>query len=130
MAKVTEFKTKNMRSAPHGLSADAADYYCQLRELAAELYPVLPIDGALIEVAARNFQMAREASEAANDNLRRKDVRAWIAAHKLALSAGAALRSALTALRLSPEERSGKATAQVQAVKVLDGDPDWGDLLN
>jgi hypothetical protein len=130
MPKVTKFKTKNMLSAPAGLSADAADYYVQLRELAAELYPVLPIDGALIEVAARNFDMARAASETANEDLRREDVRAWIASQKLALSAGAGLRSALTALKLSPEERSGKATAQVQAVKVLEGDADWGHLLD
>jgi hypothetical protein len=130
MAKIIKIKPSTSNLAPAGLSADAATYYRELTKLAGELYPVLPIDGALIEVAARNFQMAREASEAANEDLRLKDVRAWISAQKLALSAGAALRSALTALKLSPEERSGKATAQVQAVKVLKGDSVWGDLLN
>ena len=130
MPKVAKLKTPNLLSVPEGLSPAAADYYRDLAELAAEFYPTLPADSALIENAARNFQMARDASEAANDDLRKSDVRAWIAAQKLALSAGAGLRSALTALKLSPEERSTKASKQAQADKVLEGNTDWGNLLD
>ena len=129
MPKVAKLKTPNLLSVPESLSPAAADYFRDLAELAAEFYPTLPADFALIENAARHFQAMREVSIAADDDLRRRDVRAWIAAQKLALSAGAGLRAALTSLKLSPEERSTKLSKQAQADKVLEGNTVWGDLL-
>ena len=125
----TTVKT-NLLPVPPNLSPDAEHYFLGLVQLATDCYPVVPVDGALIESAARHFQLMREAGEMSAEALAARDKPGWSAANQMGLSAGRGLRSSLTALRLSFDERGSKKTKGAQAEHVLKADSEWGDLLS
>lgn len=112
---------------PPGLSKDSEAYFCGLVRMADQQYDVLEADGALFEAAARAHHYMRAFDKMATDAESAGDLKGMKSAMREAKSCFRELRGSLTALKLSPDERSGRASKAAAAEERDDGD--WGDLL-
>ncbi len=114
-------------TAPEDLTPAAEKFFGELVELAQEQYEVAQADLEMIAMAARCKMLATQAAEMAARAFEEKDNPGWHRAHAAMLRADAAFRSAMQALKLTPQFRSSKKGKQGAAEKEIEGE--WGDLL-